>query len=282
MIRAEICAANRIVQRVADNRQAAREVFIFRSVERRDERIVVQSNSDNVTEEATEVQLNKRVPSDTFLEAFKKFEELNDRGVVKKIIGDSEKAFWSRTMLRYYERHGIEVERINVSQEGHLGMSILDRLVGTIRRMCSNMFGDDLVSPKQMIEVVVVYNNSMHHTFEHFLHKKITPYEMNHDRTLERDFSNALWEDNIKIRFDNEFDLRPGTQVVVRADRFDDTSKIAEQGDWYVLSQEGITFTVGRCDDREHITHQLQKIYRRDLRPIYGNDLALPLVSATS
>ena len=86
-----------------------------------------------------------RINESNFLRIFKAFRELNfitkphnrrsavQKKPVFKIIADSEKAFWAKNALDYYKKEKIKLGKVNVRREGHTRMSILDRVVRTIR-----------------------------------------------------------------------------------------------------------------------------------------------------
>ena len=230
--------------------------------------IVIQGNSDFLTPSAVEVNTNKRVPTDIFLEVFKRFEEMNGKPVTN-LIGDSEKAFWSKRMMSYYKEKNIETEINNVSKQGHIRMSILDRLVRTMRDVCYNMSFEKNVSPAQMIEAVVVYNNTTHHTFRKMLNKDLTPAQMHENSDYERQFVHALQMDNTRISSQKGFDIRVGTKVVV----YDEHAPLEKrkrsnviEGDYVVkkLSLDG-TYVLKNNDDGSI----LASVPRRNLRAIY-------------
>ena len=232
--------------------------------------IVVQGNSDFLTPDANVININRRVPSDVFLEAFERFDSMNHHRRIFMVIGDSEKAFWSETMIQYYERNNIRTKRINVSQDGHIGMSLLDRLVRTMRVICDNLYLSKVsVTPKEMIRAVVVYNNSAHHTFTKMGLTGRTPAELHKNGALEQAFRQALLEDNLKIRELKSYEIPPGTEVVVRDEmakprRLKKTAMVLN-GKWYV--EEYIPNEGYRIKNSEG--EIIEKVCRRNLRPIY-------------
>ena len=230
--------------------------------------IVIQGNSDFLNSDSVLVNRNKRVPSDIFLEVFQRFEEMNAGHLISMLIGDSEKAFWSIRMRDYYKRHNIRICIINVSTSGHLGMSILDRLVKTIIDICHRMKFSQSVTPKEMIDAVVVYNNTVHSTFSKLVGENWTPLMVHNNSEYEHEFTKALMRDNWRITAQPAFDIRIGTQVVVR-DENPHQRKIRSrvvEGDCIVASvnMDGTYNLKNRDDDST-----LSNVPRRNLRPIY-------------
>ena len=63
------------------------------------------------------------------------------RGTPKPIsllIGDSEPSFWTHSSQAWYQKNRIATKKVNTSKEGHAMLSILDRVVRTIRDMIEN------------------------------------------------------------------------------------------------------------------------------------------------
>ena len=230
--------------------------------------IVIQGNSDFLTPTAVEVNTNKRVASDIFLEVFKRFEEMNGKPVTN-LIGDSEKAFWSKRMMEYYKEKNIETEIINVSREGHIRMSILDRIVRTMRDICYNIGYEKNVDPSKMIQAVVVYNDTTHKTFRKMLNKDLTPTQLHENGGYEKEFILALQLDNIRISSQKGFNIRVGTKVVVYDEHAPlekrKRSKVLE-GDYVVerFNLDGTYTLKNKIDDSI-----LLSVPRRNLRAIY-------------
>ena len=179
--------------------------------------IVVQGNSDYLTPDANVVNIHRRVPTDVFLEAFERFDSMNHHRRIYMLIGDSEKAFWTPTMLTHYESNLIRTKRINVSHDGHIGMALLDRLVRTVRGICDNLYPDKVsITPREMIKAVVVYNNTAHHTFEKMGLANRCPSDLHRTPELEAAFKRALLADNLRIIKQKDYVIKPGTEVVVR------------------------------------------------------------------
>ena len=229
--------------------------------------IVIQGNSNFLTNDAVEVNINQRVRSRTFLEAFHQFERINDKPV-KLIIGDSERAFWSNIMMDYYKSRRIAIKKINISEEGHIGMSILDRLVRTIRDMCFKLKLPESVEPKDMINVVITYNNTFHSTLTKYLEQRYSPLDVHNDIELQRKFRDLLSIANLHVRLLTEFELPIGIEVIVKKEKSKKFEKIRTNtlpGKWYVEDYNSTGYTIKNNETNEILT----KVPRSRLRPIY-------------
>ena len=230
--------------------------------------IVIQGNSDFLNTDSVLVNTNKRVPTDIFLEVFQRFEEMNEKKVLL-LIGDSEKAFWSKSMREYYNKRNIGIKIINVNEDGHIGMAILDRLVRTIRDICYNMKFTQSVTPKEIIEAVVVYNNTIHHTFKNIVGEDWTPLMVHENEEYEDKFIDGLFNDNIRISSQGAFLIRNGTKVVVFNEMETKKRKIRSKildGEFVVEKHNNDgTYTIKNKEDNSIISN----VPRRNLRPIY-------------
>lgn len=228
--------------------------------------IVIQGNSNFLTNDAVEINLQGRVPSNIFLEAFQQFERMNS-GRIRLLIGDSERAFWSQTMLNYYASRKIATIKINVSEDGHTRMSILDRVVKTIRDACYKLKYPESVEPKDMINVVITYNNTTHATLTKFLGDNYTPLELHTNKTLQEIFNNNLDKDNLDIRNQKGYIILPGTEVVVKNNenkKFEKHHSNTIAGKWFVVEYKNSAYTISNENGVN-----LQNIPRSRLRPIY-------------
>ena len=231
--------------------------------------IVVQGNSDFLTNDATstEVQPKKRVKTDIFMDVFKRFQEINGSKPIYKIIGDSERAFWSKSMMTYYKENNILIEKINVSKEGHVRLGILDRLVRTIRQMCYNAELSELVIPTEMIKIVLTYNNTQHSVFYKYAKIKATPLEVHNNPDLEKRFIQGLISQNEKTAQQDTFYLDTGTPVIVKAPTPEIFSKNKQP------SMKGIYYVEKRYDDGKYVVKNkrsgkvIENVPRRNLVP---------------
>ena len=230
--------------------------------------IVIQGNSNFLTESSTEVNLSGRVPTDTFKEVFQQFEKMNVGFEPNLLIGDSEKAFWSQLMRNYYKSKHISTKIINVSQDGHIGMSILDRCVRTIRDMCYKLNLPENCQPVDLINVVITYNNTFHKTFEKALRQKYSPLQMHNNQNLQGLFRIKQFEDNLAIRLQNNFIIGDNVEVVVKKEKKNKFEKIRTNvlpGKWFIKSHNLKGFKVENSE-----THEiLEDVPRSQLRPIF-------------
>ena len=123
-----------------------------------------------------------RVKSDRFMPII---DSLMNVLKIRYLIGDSEKAFWSRQMMKYYETHNVQPYPVNVKQVGHLQLAILDRLVRTIRDMGFNA-GITTYTPNILKQLAVIYNNQHHSTLSRLLKTPTSPADVFHNKALER------------------------------------------------------------------------------------------------
>lgn len=214
------------------------------------------------------VEVNSgRVKSDKFLKQFKEFQKIN-KSKITLLIGDSEKAFWSQQMQNYYKKNKISTRKINTTTQGHLGMSILDRLVKTIRDMLHKLKETD-PTPDDLLNVVITYNTTYHTTLSNLLQDRITPKEVHEDENLQREINKAISWENFQIRTQQNFILKPGVEVVVKRKVLNKNEKIRtqiEEGTWIV---EKYT-PAGRYTVKEINSNKiLEEVPRSHLRPIF-------------
>ena len=226
--------------------------------------IVVQGNSDFASAEVVDVEPKKRVKTDIFLDVFKRFQEINEGKPVYQIIGDSERAFWSKSMMAYYKKNNILTEKINVSKEGHVRLGILDRLVRTIRQMCYNAELPDLVIPTEMIKIVLTYNNTQHSAFYKYAKIKATPLEVHKNEELEKQFIQSLIAQNGKTAEQDSFHLDSGTKVIVKApdpEIFSKNKQSSMKGIYEVVSYDDGKYVVKNT----HSGKTIRNVPRRNL-----------------
>ena len=232
--------------------------------------IPVEGNGEAITEDAWE-PFTARVPSEYFMKAFKTFLQVNvlpktERNIrnnmqpknVSLIIGDSEKAFWTPMMTRFYKRLHIKTEKVNTAKEGHTRMSILDRLVRTIRDMFYTL-NYKTYHPNDMIRIATIYNNTKHSTLQY------TPKQVHENAQLERSIMRKLKAENWIISHRHGFSLNDGVEVSVRKlyKPFEKKRSTVERGTYTIQSKnrDG-SYTVKNPEGKT-----LTK-YRRDLKPI--------------
>ena len=232
--------------------------------------IPIEGNGEAITEDAWE-PFTARVPQEYFMKAFKTFLQVNvlpktTRNIrnnlqpknVFKIIGDSEKAFWTPMMMRFYKRLHIKTEKVNTARDGHIRMAILDRIVRTIRDMLYTL-DYKTFHPNDIIRIATIYNNTKHSTLQY------TPKQVHQDPLLEKTIMRKLKADNWIISHRDGFALDSGTEVSVRKlyKPFEKKRSTVERGTYTITEKnEDGSYTV-----KNNMGKQLTK-YRRDLKPI--------------
>lgn len=204
-----------------------------------------------------------RVKSDHFLDIFTQFR--HKAGNVKHLIGDSERAFWSQTMMENYRQFKIKTTIINTAQDGHTQLSILDRAVRTIRDMNANLGqGPEILLP-QMNQLVTVYNNTKHGGLESVIGKPITPRQIHSDKSLELQYMRNAKANNWVINNTPGFIVEPGTKILVRQKykMHEKRRGTSVPGNWRVVDRKGLWYDV-----RESKSGQMMKVRRRDIMPL--------------
>lgn len=204
-----------------------------------------------------------RVRSDAFLDIFTQFRHKAKN--VTRLIGDSEKAFWSQTMQAKYQQFNIKTTIINTSVDGHTPLSILDRTVRTIRDMNANLKQDPEILLPQMNQLVTVYNNTKHGGLEDTIGKPITPRQMHDNKQLELEYIRNSKANNWIIANNPGFIIPTGSKIVIKQKyhQLEKHRNTCVSGDWRVVSRRGLWYTV-----RESKTGQIMKVKRRDIKAV--------------
>ena len=200
-----------------------------------------------INDDAVELPENRkaRVKTNAFLPILN---EIVKNHNVKYIMGDSEKAFWSNSSMRFYREHNIKVFPVNVKKDGHLRMSVLDRCVRTIRDYAFNAeitaFTSNVIK-----QLAVIYNNSKNRDLTDILSKtrwaksEISPSDIFKRPSLERVIIAILTERNKEhARKTKNFIIPDGTEVIVK-----DIHNKRQQcftGKWIVQSHKGQSYNV--------------------------------------
>lgn len=212
-----------------------------------------------------------RVYGKTFVEVFKQFLERersvpfrNSAGLmttaearpVKRLIGDSERAFWTPFMLDLYRQNGIKWNIINVKQEGHRQIAILDRTVRTIRDMhyrthydskTNRYTGSEEVLPEEMNRLVTTYNHTWHRGLSDEIGTKISPHDVHYNERLERKMIASARVENYLRTKQPGFLLDIGQKVLVKnddADSFEKKRSLYIDGIWTVVAQSNHVYAV--------------------------------------
>ena len=231
--------------------------------------IAIEGNGTTITQDAWET-FSARVPTDYFLEAFKAFQQLNTvptsnrntrtmRGKpISLIIGDSEKAFWSARMIEHYVREGIEYQRVNTQQEGHIRLAILDRSVRTIRDILYRLNIQN-ITPDSVYRAVAIYNNTVHRTIGY------TPKQVHCNPALEMRVIQNLKADNWTTTHRKDYDIPSGHEVSVRKQYglFEKRRSTVRRGKHTVSGRNKRgQYTIKDSEGQTFIS------YRRDLKPL--------------
>ncbi len=183
-----------------------------------------------------------RVPTEPFGDVFRKFLRthrqtgyMNSAGncitvearPVKNLIGDSEKVFWSQGMLELYRRNNIQWRIVNSKRDGHRQMTILDRVVRTIRDMNFKVHYNETtnvddapfsISPREMNRLAEVYNHTWHRTLSEAIGERITPYDVHYNEALERKIIRNARVANYVNQMQPGYILEVGQKVLVKND----------------------------------------------------------------
>jgi hypothetical protein len=172
---------------------------------------------------------------------------------IKYLKGDSEKAFSANTLQRFYQRVGIQfiTAPISFNQTNHTSMSILDRLVRTIRDMQHQM-GIESMTPNLMDEILLQYNNSPHKTLSKFFHKSVSPNDMTPE--MENQMCEELQEENYNILTNPNFSMKVGTPVLVYndPDPMNKRRSVVRDGKYHVIGEKMGMFEIS--DEKGHTT----------------------------
>lgn len=137
---------------------------------------------------------------------------------VKMIIGDSEKAFWTKDMMSLYKSKDIATRILNCKRDGHNGLAILNRIVRTIRDMNYHMGNKTNVTLKQIQRLAEVYNHTYHKSLSDILGggEKVSPNDVHYNEMLESKIIRNIRCENYLRSEQKGFILDVGTKVFVR------------------------------------------------------------------
>ena len=191
--------------------------------------IVLPANGEWINGDAFQ-RRTQRIQSSSLPDTFRTFFELNTtisgtrgRGIltrkkVHKIIADSEKAFWTDEMKRFYKQYNISTEAINVARDGHTRLSIMDRTVRTIRGILLSMNdslerdGEPTIIPNLscLTQIATQYNNRINRSLGY------TPKQIHNNPELERQIVRTTLGENFVRTHNPRYPLEEGSEVEVR------------------------------------------------------------------
>ena len=166
----------------------------------------------------------------------KMFKQLLEQTPVKMVICDQEPAFISKEFKQLCLKRGITLHHYVMNRIGALSskdiskssravhglLSILDRLVRTLRNMAYNMgITNQDINPDIIKQLVNVYNRSPHTTFYKIFKRPITPNEMDKDKLLEDKLCYILTKQNFVIRNSKGYNITTDVRVMNQAHEFD-------------------------------------------------------------
>ena len=141
---------------------------------------------------------------------------------IKYLFGDGEPSFKSKEAWNYYSSYNINfnpVSRIDgengKSYPIHTGLSIVDRVIRTIRDMANNL-NLKIINPADMEYIVDYYNKSSHKTLSKFANFPVSPEIVQNDLELEKYIIFNMVKDNYnKINNNNDYKLNEGQIITV-------------------------------------------------------------------
>ena len=155
---------------------------------------------------------------------------------IKHIICDGESAFSSKLAKDYYRNNNIifhpterqkenylpefiepSDEEKNKTVPYHTSLSLVDRVIRTIRDMAYNM-EIDFIKPKFIKEILRQYNEAYHSTLSKYAGFKVSPIMAHYDIDLQYMIITKMKADNWNITNQPGFMLRKGTEIKVYND----------------------------------------------------------------
>ena len=187
---------------------------------------------------------------------------------IYQIIGDSEKAFWTSEMQKYYTKNKIKFETVNVSRDGHTRLSILDRIVRTIRGYLltyAATASDDTEeeplhpTPDVLKQLVEAYNETMNSRLRY------QPAQLHNNPDLEKLLVLRQQAKNFYVKEQEGYELPVESKVqarVVKTNKFGKETLTVDSKPYIVVER-----TKGGLYRLKRGKETTQK-WRRDLRPV--------------
>ena len=190
------------------------------------------------------------------------FKKLVEQATVKMIIHDKEKAFLSREFTQYCLNNGITIkpytqysvqgltETNDTTRTLHGMLSILDRLCRTLRNMAFNMGVENQdIEPDIMQYLLNAYNSSPHTLFYNVLHLRLSPNDMDADKSLEDALCYHLSKMNFVIMNSNNYNINCPVRVMNDASLFDKLKHKLLPGIFQVIGKDGNLFICKQGDN---------------------------------
>lgn len=141
---------------------------------------------------------------------------------IKYLFGDGESCFDSKEAWNYYNWYDIKfnpVSRIDgengKSYPIHTGLSIIDRVIRTIRDMANNLKIKKIINPVDMEYIVDYYNKSIHKTLSKFANFPVSPEMVQNDLELEKYIIFNMVKDNYNKINKSDYKLNEGQIITV-------------------------------------------------------------------
>ena len=174
---------------------------------------------------------------------------------ISTLITDYEPGWKSNVANSFYEEHHIKHEAINVSQEGHYRLGILDRAVRTLRDMIYNT-NIDVDNPIEIQRLIRIYNETKHSTLSKYLNAPTRPVDVFLNTSLEAQLIQELKSQNYLIMTRPDYDIPDGSEVVVKqiyANNLDKHRRSERPGRWIVVDHFGNRYKVKNIDNGDVI-----------------------------
>ena len=188
----------------------------------------------------------------------------NDGLEIRHIIADGESAFLSKLAKQYYRNNNIifhpterqkenylpkfikqSDEEKNKTVPYHTSLSLVDRVIRTIRDMTYNM-EIDFIKPKVMEEILRQYNEAYHSTLSKYAGFKVSPKMVHYDIDLQHMIITKMKADNWNITNQPGFMLREGTEIKVYNDndKMNKRRSVVRPGIYTVIEFDNGKYTI--------------------------------------
>ena len=131
------------------------------------------------------------------------------------------------------------------SEPKHTSLSIIDRVIRTIRDIAFNMNEPEITS-KVMRKIVHIYNNAPHATLSKYAGQLVSPNEVNENPDLELFIVRKIHQENFNISSKLGYDIRPGEEVIIYNERNNMAKRRSQiqPGTWFINERIGNKFSI--------------------------------------
>ena len=208
--------------------------------------------------------INKMKDSKSYVNALKRI--IRQGAKIRYLKFDGEKSFQSNHAKSFYASRKppiefIEIERqitkypefmkdLNMvksikSEPKHTSLSIIDRVIRTIRDIAFNMNEPEITS-KVMRKIVHIYNNAPHATLSKYAGQLVSPNEVNENPDLELFIVRKIHQENFNISSKLGYDIRPGEEVIIYNERNNMAKRRSQiqPGTWFINERIGNKFSI--------------------------------------